>query len=117
LKEVEKITKNLQVEENAYVAVFLTHHSKASKILDEIERNARCLFKNYKPTTLIKDEVKFFDEQADIIIKAALPSARTPEKEREEMLRIQDRMEQEIEEQKETEGKSEPLERELRRAI
>jgi len=118
--EIEKIINNLHVDENAYIAVFMTHHSRNVNILEEIELNALCLFDKYKPATLTKDEVKFFDEQADIIVKAALPPANiTPEKERTERLKIQDELEQsqkDIEEKEDSE-EDDPFERELRRAI
>ncbi len=92
---IEKIMQNLHIDENAYIAIFITHHSKNIQILDEIGLNALIFFDKYKPATLTKDEVKFFDERADIIIKAALPPGdTTPEKERMERLRIQDEMEQ-----------------------
>ena len=119
-KEIGKIVNNLHVNENAYIAVFIAHHSKNIKILEEIELNALCLFDKYKPATLTKAEVKFFDEQVDIIIKAALPpSNTTPEKERMERLKIQDKIEQSQEEveQEEDINKEDFLGIELRRAI
>lgn len=119
-KEINKIINNLHVNENAYIAVFITHHSKNVNILEEIELNASYLFDKYKPATLTKDEVKFFDEQADIIVKAALPPANiTPEKGRLERLEIQDDLEQSQEdvEQKENSDKEDYLGIELRRAI
>jgi hypothetical protein len=112
---IEKIMQNLHVDENACIAIFIAHHSKNIQILDEIELNALILFDKYKPATLIKEEVKFFDERADIIIKAVLPPANTTaEKERAEMLKVQDEREQS---QEDLEPKDEPLEIDLRRAI
>ncbi len=119
MKEIEKLMGNLHIEEYAYIAVFLTYHSKSPKILDEVELNAMCLFDKYKPVTLLKEEVKFFDEQADVIIKAALPSAMiTPERERAKMLSFEDKIEETKEEidQKEAEEEDGFL-KELRRAI
>lgn len=119
MKEIEKLMQNLHIEEYAYIAVFLAHHSKSPKILNELVRNAKCLFDKYTPVTLVKDEVKFFDEQADIIIKAALPSANTtPEQERAKRLSIEDRKEEAKEEieQKEADEEDDHL-KELRRAI
>jgi len=119
MKEIKKLMQNLHVEENAYIAVFLAHHSKSSKILDEIERNAMCLFDKYTPVALVKEEVKFFDEQADDIIKVALPGGTTPEKERVERLSIEDEIEEAKEEieQKEDDEEDDHLIKELRRAI
>jgi len=118
--EIRNIINNLHVDENAYIAVFLTHHSKNTDIVKEIESIALCLFDKYKPATLTKDEMKFFDEQAHIIVKAALPPANiTPEKVRTERLIIQDELEQSHEDivQKEHIDQDDFVEKELRRAI
>jgi hypothetical protein len=118
-KEIERIMRNLHVNENAYIAVFICHHSRNMKILDEVEHNALSLFDKYQPATLIRDEVKFFDEQANIIVEASLPPANaTPEKEREERLKVQDELEQSpIAEEGESSNKVNSFERDLRRAI
>lgn len=119
-KLITKITANLHVNENAYIIIFMAHHSKNIKILDEIELTALSLFDKYKPATLTKDEVKFFDKQSDIIIKASLPpTGSSPEKERKERLKVQDKMEElQAEEDKEDEMKeADSLEKDLRRSI
>ena len=119
-KEIDKIINNLHINKNAYIAVFLAHHSKNIKIIEEIKRNALHLFDKYNPVTLTKEEVKFFDKHADIIIKAALPPAnRMPEKERAKRLEIQDEIEksQENIDKKDDMNKRNLLEIELRRAI
>jgi len=119
-KEIKKIMNNLHVNENAYIAIFIAHHSRNIKILEEIKNNALCLFDKYKPATLTKDEVKFFDKRADIIIKAVLqPANLTPEKERAERLKRQDKLEQSQKdvEQKEDVDEEDSFEKELRRAI
>lgn len=118
-EEIEKILNNLHVNENAYIAVFISHHSRNIGILDIVERNVRCLFDKYEPATLIKDEVKFFDEQVDKIITPSLPSVdTTPEKERKERLKTQDNLEQsQNAEEQEDSDKEDSLERDLRRAI
>jgi len=117
--EIEKLMQNLYIEEKAYIAVFLAHHSKSPKILDEIVHNAMDLFDEYEPVTLFKEEVKFFDEQADAIVKAALPEDTTPERERAKRLSIEDEIEEakeEIEEE-ETDEEDDHFMKELRRAI
>ena len=113
-EEIEKITGNLHVNENAYIAIFLAHHSRNVKILDDITQIALTLFAGYSPATLGKDEVSFFDEHIGTIIKAALlPPNKTPEQERERRLKIRDDME--LVQEKEQEDDS--LGRELRRAV
>ena len=119
-EEIKKIMNNLHVNENAYIAIFIAHHSRNTKILEEIKNNALCLFDKYKTVTLTKDEVKFFDKQADIIVKAVLPPANTmPDKERVNRLKNQNKLEQfqKDAEQEEDINKKDFLEIELRRAI
>lgn len=91
-KIIDSIISNLHKDENAYIAIFISHHSKNVYILDEIILNAYSLFDKYKPATLSKEELSFFDEQADIIVKAVLPLPNaTPEKERDKRLKKQDK--------------------------
>jgi hypothetical protein len=118
-EEIDTILKNLHVDENAYIAIFIAHHSKNVKILEQIENNALCLFGKYNAATLTKDEVKFFDEQAEIIVKAVLPPANmTPEEKRKEILKAQDEIEQSQKEAEKEDGDKEDVQGiELRRAI
>ena len=118
-EEIHKIITNLHVDENAYIAVFMTHHSKNNTILDKIELIALSLFDKSKPVTLTKDEMKFFDEQTDIIVNAAMPPASvTPEKARKRRLSIQDEVEQSQNDiEQEEDIAEEDLGIELRRAI
>lgn len=116
---VTSIIKNLHKDENAYIAVFIAHHSKNIEFMDEIILNVKGFFEKYEPATLKKEELKFFDEQADIIVKAVLPpSTTTPEKERAKRLRMRDSVE-EINEQQESgeEENYDDLAREIRRSI
>ncbi|MBP7796805.1 MAG: TIR domain-containing protein [Elusimicrobiales bacterium] len=92
---IDSIINNLHEEKNAYIAVFLSHHSKDAYILDEIVLNAMVIFDKYKPATLNKAELRFFDEQVDNIVKAVLPSQNiTPEEERAKRLKNKDAVEQ-----------------------
>jgi hypothetical protein len=91
---IKSILNNLQKDENAYIAIFISHHTKNIFILDEIIKIALSLFDKHKPATLMKEELVFFDAQVDIIVKASLPSSEsTPEKERLGRLRTQDKIE------------------------
>lgn len=119
-EEMNRIMHNLHVNENGYIAVFIVHHTRNTKILEEIELNALCLFDKYKPSTLSKDEVEFFDKEANIIVQAVLPPAdTTPEIERANRLKTQDKFEQSQEnaEQRKEINEDDSLEIELRRAI
>jgi hypothetical protein len=119
-KEVKRIMNNLHVNENAYIAIFIAHHSRNTEILEEIKNNALCLFDKYEPVTFTKDEVNFFDKQVDIIVKAVLlPANITPEKERAKRLKNKDKLEQSQKdvEREEDIDKKDSLKIELRRAI
>ena len=119
---IDFIINNLHKDENAYISIFISHHSQNAYILDEIILNASILFDKYKPATLSKKELNFFDEQVDIIVKAVLPPRNlTPEQERAKRLESQDKKEQlNVEGKKkiiQEEKSDDDLEMELRRSI
>jgi len=62
-KAIDEILKNLHKDENAYIAIFISHHSKNEYILDEITLTACSLFESHNPATLKKDEIKYLDGQ------------------------------------------------------
>jgi uridine kinase len=91
---VDKILNNLHKDDNAYIAIFISHHSRNDTILDELVLNAMCLFDSYTPSTLNKDELIFFDEKIKEITEAVLPPAGiSPEKSRAELLKKADEIE------------------------
>ena len=71
---IDKILSNLHKDENAYITVFIAHHTKSNYLLDELMLNAEILFEKYEPATLDTDELSFFDKHEDKIIQAILPS-------------------------------------------
>lgn len=71
---IDKILSNLHRDENAYITVFIAHHTKSNYLLDELMLNAEILFEKYKPATLDTNELLFFDKHEDKIIQAILPS-------------------------------------------
>ncbi len=96
-KVVDAIIENLHKDENAYIAIFISHHSKNRYILDEITLNACGSFETHIPVTLEKDEIKYLDDQVNVIAKAVLPHATaTPKAERIKRLEMQDQEDQRI---------------------
>lgn len=71
---INKIISNLHKDENAYITVFIAHHTKSNYLLDELLLNAEILFEKYLPATLDTDELSFFDKHEDEIVKAILPT-------------------------------------------
>jgi hypothetical protein len=93
-KEISHIIENLHKDENAYITIFISHHTKNYNLLDEIILNAMMLFENYKEATLSKTELNFFDIEIENVAKAALPKHTSPEIERRKKLEIQEKQEQ-----------------------
>lgn len=118
-KVVDEILKNLHKDENAYIAIFISHHSKNGYILDEITLTACSIFESHNPATLKKDEIKCLDDQVDVIVKEVLPhTTATPENERAKRLEMQDAEDQVIRnENKKNTQTEDDLEIELRRSI
>ena len=103
---LDDIINNLHKDENAYITVFISHHSKSDYLLDEIWLNAQILFENYEPTTLNSSELSFFDKHEEKIINAVLPSySDSPKENRRKRLVERDRLEEENEEPPENESK------------
>lgn len=97
--EVAHIVNNLHKNENAYIVIFIAHHSRNNLILDEIILNALVLFDNYQAATLDKTELKFFDDEADSLIKELLPTVtENPEIARREKFELQEIVESNNEE-------------------
>ena len=71
---INKILANLHKDENAYITIFISHHTKSNTILDELLLNAEILFEKFQPATLNKEELAFFDKHQDKVIKAIMPS-------------------------------------------
>jgi predicted nucleotidyltransferase len=106
---IDKILGNLHLDEYAYIAIFISHHDKKSKVLDEIILNAMTLFEKYSPATLSNDELSFFDERIDEVVQAVLPqAAESAEKYRKEDLERKDKLEK-----SQLLGKNDVLESEL----
>jgi hypothetical protein len=93
-KTLDSIINNLHKDENAYIAIFISHHTKNTYVLEELLLNAYTLFDKFKPATLSKIELSFFDEQATSVAEAALPpTSSSPEKERAKRLALQGEVE------------------------
>jgi len=71
---INHILSNLHKDENAYITIFIAHHTKSNYIMEELLLNAEILFEKYKPATLSTSELLFFDNHEKQIVKAILPS-------------------------------------------
>lgn len=92
--EIDKILSNLHKNENAYIAIFITHHSKNKFLLRKIIKISNDLFDKSIPSTLNKHELKIFDDIQDLVIDATLPKiTSTPEVERKKELELKEKRE------------------------
>jgi hypothetical protein len=119
--DIKQIIENLHKDENAYIAIFLCHHTKNNFLLDEIILNAMMQFEDYKETALSKSELLFFDNELDNVAKAVLPKYISPEVERKKQLEFQENQEKENIEAKnisdKTDNKEDIYANTLRRSI
>lgn len=120
-KKIMEIMENLHTNENAYIAIFISHHSKNNYVLDEVVLNAMCLFEKHDSATLKKEELKFldFEMQKHIVEAALLSHDETSEHNRTKQLEQQDKIEEakSKKEASESEENENELVIELRRSI
>jgi hypothetical protein len=116
--QIEDILLNLHTDENSYIAIFISHHSKDSNILDEITLNACELFEKFEPAKLDVKETEYLDKNLGNIVQEMLPPAsRSPEYEREKRLLEQDKADEESRLAKVEAIEDDKLSVELRRSI
>lgn len=92
---IAHIINNLHKNENAYIAIFISHHLNSAEFLDELLLNSMCLFEKNTEATLTKNELSFFDDNIEQIINETLPPSNiSPEQIREKRLQHQESVEE-----------------------
>lgn len=118
IEEVNNILDNLHKNENAYITIFLVHHSNDKSLIKKIEERADSMFKEFEPATLDKKELVFF--RANEVKPQQLANKKhNVVEERKRKLAVQDRIE-EAEQNQEAERDDEDdneLSAQLRRSI
>jgi hypothetical protein len=66
------MVNNLDKEENAYITIFVAHHTKKKLLLEKIKAVCESLFKKNETAKLDRNELVFFDEQSKDIIQAKI---------------------------------------------
>lgn len=116
LSELDFILDNLHKNENAYIAIFMVHHSKDKSLIGKMLLRADSLFKDYEPATMSMEEMSFFRQ--DNVKRITIQDHNHPNEERIKELRRQDAAEetkQELDEMDDDEGSE--LSLELRRSM
>ena len=113
---LDSIINNLHKDENSYILLFISHHSRSIYILDKITESSTKLFEKFDEALLNDSEMCFFDKQLNNIVKEILPeTSKTPEKERAKRLENQDEIEENFEDKNIDEDNDFSIE--LRRSI
>jgi len=93
IEEVNNILDNLHKNENAYITIFLVHHSKDQSLIKKIEDRADAMFKEYEPATLDKKELEFFRAN-EVKQQQLADNKRNVVEERGKRLEVQDQIEE-----------------------
>ena len=115
LDEIEIVLDNLHKNENAYITVFMVHHTKDKSLIEKLLKRADELFKNYSPATMSKEEMAFF--KTEEVKKIELSSKNAPNEARKERLQKMDIVEEKMQTIDEEDADDSELSLELRRSM
>ena len=119
LSGIDSIFSNLHVSDNAYIAIFIAHHSKNKRLIERLLHTGKMLFERYSPASLSKEELAFFNT-SPVLFLPNDSSNKSPETVREERLKQRDVIEEKQDEDKpsyKNEEDDNELSREIRRSI
>lgn len=120
LEEVEKILVNLHKTSNAYIAVFIAHHTKNTALINKMTKVTNDIYSKFEPATLDKECLRVFSGIEQQIKTPSLPAVNTPSENRQKALEHKDRIEIEAEKQNPSDEDDEAgneIALELRRSI
>ena len=85
--EYDELMGNLCRSSNAYVAVFMAHHSRNISHLENLSDIAKSMLPNQKPCFLSADDIKLIEQHAGDVVSATLPDrTEAPASTREKLL-------------------------------
>ena len=95
--EVNIILDNLHKSENAYITIFIAHHTKSTTLIESIMARVNGLFPDYEPASLDEVSLSVFGRQTSSIPEPSLPAESIPEQNRQAALAHQDEIEEQVE--------------------
>lgn len=117
-EEVNFILDNLHKSENAYITIFIAHHTKSTTLIDSLMTRVNGLFPGYEPASLDEASLLVFGRQTVSIPEPSLPAESKPEQNRQAALARLDEIEEQAEiKEKELEKKDDEFSKEFRRGI
>ena len=78
LLEIDNILQNLHNTTNAYIAIFISHHTKNSALLNKIKTVASDIYNNFLPCTFNKKDLFVFSDVEQHISDPVLPINESP---------------------------------------
>lgn len=92
--EYEKLMEAIYKSSNAYVAVFMTHHSKNINYLDRLSTIATSLFKDARPCYLTSNDLEAVEKHVSHMAQMSLPDrTESPAGRRQDLLRRREQSE------------------------
>lgn len=110
--EIDEITNHLYLDDYAYIAVFIAHHTKKGLLPQKLKEVSKNLFSKFTPAKLDKQTISFFDKRASEILPATFNEDNSCEEQRKEALSQKDITEENPIESDD----NNPLEEDLRKA-
>lgn len=100
--DIEEITNNLHLDENAYIAIFIAHHTKKGILPEKLLELCDNFFKQESPASLTKEDVVFFDKQASRILPSHFDVGKSEENRQKDLARKSEQENRPIEEPSDT---------------
>ena len=91
---IGNIYKNLQINEYGYIGIFLIHHIKDLKILDEIQVNLMVSYDDYEEAALDKTEIVFLEKHIHTLGELSISANNRSLESRKKGLQIEDQEEE-----------------------
>lgn len=95
-KEIKRLCENIHTEKNANILIFLVHHSKDQKIIDEILNHASAVFDKTKKASLNVEDTKYLLDYIVSIPKLVIEQ-RNIDDERKKRLKAKDQLDDIVE--------------------
>ncbi len=70
--QVDKIMSTIHKKDSSNIIVFITHHTKNQKLIDNILTHTTSIFENFTKATLDREEMKFISESVSKLEKIAI---------------------------------------------
>lgn len=100
--DVEEITNNLHLDENAYIAIFIAHHTKKGLLPEKLLGLCDSFFRQEEPASLTRENVAFFDVQANKILPTSFEIGKSEENRQKDMARKSELEDQSVEKSDDT---------------